>query len=93
MTRVVFRKWRNGDIIALFPDIQETGYKVLVYEHIGQHGVADYTDIVSITLPASPEEYLGLMTELKTIGYKNIKVIKKAKKGFYRCEAGKLDLS
>lgn len=93
MTRIVFRKWRNGDIIALFPDIQETEYKVLVYEHIGQHGVADYTNVISITRPASPEEYHGLMTELKTIGYKNIKVIKKAKNGFYRCEAGKLNLS
>lgn len=70
-TVVVFRKWGNGDIIALFPFEREasTSFACLSYEHIGQHGGADYPGVVRETRPASPAEYAELKAELERIGY------------------------
>jgi len=66
---VVFRKYRNGDIIALFPFMNEGLNMCNSYMHIGQHGSADYNLVVSGTKPASKEEYADLFEELKQIGY------------------------
>ena len=68
-TRVVFRKWPNGDILALFPLVQDYSYFCLSYQHIGQHGGADYTGCISSTKPATSEEYADLETELQFLGY------------------------
>lgn len=71
MDRVVFRRYGNGEIIALFPDQIASGvYLCNSYMHVGQHGAADYTRVVSQTKPAKPEEYQTLATELAQIGYK-----------------------
>lgn len=72
--KVIFRKWkdakREGDIIALFPEIPFTyGGDITSYEHIGQHGGADYNAVLSMTSPASPAEYAHLLEELQSIGY------------------------
>ena len=67
-TRVIFRKWSNGDILALFPDIQDWEY-VMSYEHVGQHGNADYDGCIGQTKPATPDEYQSLAAELTAIGY------------------------
>ena len=79
ITRVVFRKWKNGDIIALFPDIcndvNNNPDICLSYEHIGQHGSADY-GIVAITKLATKDEYMPLFVELESLGY-NLKVCKR----------------
>lgn len=72
-TAVIFRRWKggNGGIIALFPEIPADihGYYVLSYEHIGQHGAANYSGVIARTVPASEEEYCNLKQELESIGY------------------------
>lgn len=76
-TIVVFRKWKDRkDIIALFPRIPAdiSGYMCLSYMHIGQHGDADPARVVSQTVLAKPDEYAGLLKELKSIGYRGIEV-------------------
>ena len=39
---VIFRKWKDGSILALFPHCVDT-YEgsVMCYEHTGQHSSAD----------------------------------------------------
>ena len=69
-TVVVFRKWNNGDVIALFPDLPHDRHHCMSYEHVGQHGGADYSGVVGMTSPASPEEYAALAAELRRIGYR-----------------------
>jgi len=72
---VIFRTWRRGltgqGVIALFPlepgDSQ--GLYCLCYEHVGQHGAADYQYILSVTDAATPAEYADLLAELQSIGY------------------------
>ncbi len=82
VTVVVFRKWRNGDIIALFPYEVAVGYYCNSYMHIGQHGAADYHGVLKITKPAKPEEYKDLKRELENYGppeaHYNLKVLKRA---------------
>lgn len=68
-TTVIFRKWPNGDILALFPEIEESTECCSSYMHIGQHGAAYYPHCIGITKPAAPQEYADLETELQAIGY------------------------
>ena len=69
--KVVFRKFKEGDIIALFPRLPGTNdpYTCESYMHFGQHGSADPA-IVNITKLATPAEYTPLAKELRSIGYK-----------------------
>lgn len=72
-TLVVFRRWRdNGDIIALFPTIPSDaqGWLCEAYEHIGQHGGADYHGVIAATRPVTPEDAAPLAEELTRIGYR-----------------------
>ena len=75
MEKVIFRKWSNGDVIALFPDY-EHGSRDLVmsYQNIGQHSEASYSGVVEQTKLASEEEYRDLLEELKGIGYELVVV-------------------
>lgn len=79
MTKVIFRKFKDdGQIIALFPELATTndpGF-CLSYMHIGQHSDADL-GIIGETIPASHGEYQGLLNELISIGYDNLKIMKK----------------
>lgn len=71
-TKVIFRKWHNGDIIALFPEIPGTNdpFTCLSYEHIGQHGAAQVS-IIGITTAANEREYKDLFNELQNCcGYR-----------------------
>ena len=65
-TKVVFRKWHNGDIIALFPEeaSDHHGLYCLSYEHMGQHGSAS-PDLSPYTTAAKPDEYAELKRELE----------------------------
>ena len=81
ITRVVFRRWpksQGGGIIALFPDIPSdpAGRYCLSFEHVGQHGGADYQGLIRITSPVreSSEELENLKEELRGRGY-NLKVM------------------
>lgn len=84
MTKVVFRKWKNGNIIALFPyqPWSRQGYMTTSYMHVGQHGAADYTGVISRTTPAREDEYRDLLSELRSIGYTDLHVLKRAKPKF-----------
>ena len=81
MTKVIFRKFRNGEVIALFPQKPATasGWECLSYMHVGQHGNAD-PFIVNNTKPAMPYEYADLYNELNSIGYNKLVVCKRFNK-------------
>ena len=68
---VVFRRWQNGDVIALFPALPADLYGEYcdAYEHVGQHGGADYFGVIQHSTPCSIEESADLATELRRIGY------------------------
>jgi len=69
---VVFRKWRDGfGVIALFPEIPTDlyGYYCESYEHVGQHGGADFHGVIMNSRPANTEESADLVEELRIIGY------------------------
>lgn len=77
-TKVIFRKFKNGDIIALFPELAGTFNpdSCQSYMHIGQHGAAG-SNIVQDTKPATDIEYATLQDELeRDIGY-DLQIIKK----------------
>jgi len=77
---VVFRRWKeNGDIIALFPELPAdmSGFYVDAYEHVGQHGGADYHGVVQHTKPCSLDDAADLVAELERIGYR-LRPIKRA---------------
>ena len=68
-TQVIFRKWPNGDVIALFPAIVGNSWDTcLSYEHIGQHGSASVC--IPNLRPAIEQEYRELKQELESIGYR-----------------------
>ncbi len=80
VTLVVFRRWRDiGTLIALFPD-QPADYQGRycdAYEHVGQHGGADYHGVIEATKPVSDDEAADLIRELERIGYR-LRPIKRA---------------
>jgi hypothetical protein len=83
VTDVVFRKFKNGnkEIIALFHNQKYSNrtYCSLIesYQHVGQHGSADYYHVVANSTPATIEEYSDLYLELvEKVGY-NLKVYKR----------------
>lgn len=75
-TLTVFRKFKDGDVIALFPDTEWTAETCSSYMRVGQHGGADYQHVLSITTKATPFIYEGLKQELESIGY-NLKIRQK----------------
>lgn len=76
-TKVIFRKFSDGEIIALFPEIacNYNAYQMESYMRIGQHGAAD-TGIIYDTKLAKESEYADLFAELERLGY-NLEVIQK----------------
>jgi len=82
VTLVVFRRWREsngGDIIALFPELPADyqGRFCDAYEHVGQHGGADYFGVIQATSAVSDQEAAPLARELELIGYR-LRPIKRA---------------
>ena len=68
-TKVIFRKFQEGDIIALFPEIQaDYAGNIQSYQHIGQHGAANRELLNDLEI-AIESEYKDLYNELKVIGY------------------------
>lgn len=83
MTKVIFRKWHDGDdligdgVIALFPEIPASGRTwdlMDSYEHVGQHGAAHYATVCESSDLATPEEYADLLRELESIGYEDLEI-------------------
>lgn len=87
VTPVVLRRWRDtGDVIALFPTLPAEAHSpglVTSYEHVGQHGAADYGTVLKQTRPVKHHELdnfpkgatdvADLIAELLAIGYTNLK--------------------
>jgi len=72
ITTVIYRVFKQGDVIALFPTLPGTAdcLTCMSYMHVGQHGAADPYGLISHTRLAAPEEYKNLHRELEYIGYK-----------------------
>lgn len=68
-TITVFRKFKGGDILALFPFEDWGNGFCASYMHVGQHGPADYLAMIQNSKPAKPEEYNDLLQELTSMGY------------------------
>ncbi len=70
-TIVVFRVWKDesNTVFALFPEDKASDYYCSSYEHIGQHGGADYTGCIQRSRPATPQEYAALKRELESSPY------------------------
>ena len=71
--KVLFRKQKSGDIIAILPE--EHSHKVneiVTYESTIGFDHANYDIILEQTKPASDEEYYELLNELEE--YYNIKL-------------------
>jgi len=67
-TKTIFRKFKDGEVIALFPETPTDldGKYCNSYMHIGQHGSANYQGLLKDTVLATPEEYTELKRELET---------------------------
>lgn len=71
---VVFRRWparEGGTVLALFPGIDEGHGMCACYEHVGQHGAADYGSCIARTRPAflADADVLALRRELESAPY------------------------
>lgn len=72
-TKVIFRKYTTGEIVALFPAVAATvgnPNHCQSYMHVGQHGAADVFEFPRTLKLAMPSEYRELAAELRRIGYK-----------------------
>ena len=83
-TRVVFRRYPDGQVIALFPDIPWNGQRgeVTSYMHLGQHGAADYHHVLATARLATEDEYNDLFSELQSIGYDDLHIVRRARPKF-----------
>lgn len=80
-TDVIFRKFRDGEVIALFPGIAGTmdPWSCSSYMHVGQHGAAGLHSIAAHTKLASEREYAPLKRELESVPYEyRLRVVKRA---------------
>lgn len=70
-TRVLFRKYSDGGIIAIFPYIcgDTSPYTCASYMHLGQHGACDPRLVIANTQPAKPTEFADLKRELESEPY------------------------
>lgn len=66
--KVVFRKFKEGDVIALFCGSAKdcNPGNVMSYQRIGQHGECDRW-VTRVTKAATPDEYANLKRELEQI--------------------------
>jgi len=73
MTRVVLRRFKmSGEVVALFPDMEDGLGLYMSYDHVGQHGAVSRQLTYSETTPARMAEpgTAELVRELTAIGYK-----------------------
>jgi hypothetical protein len=87
MTDIIFRKFKEGDVIAIFPYFNGTYDPATCqsYMRVGQHGHCEPSYVVDKTKLATPEEYEPLLKELRdVVGYTNITVRKRIPYNAYR---------
>ena len=68
-TLTIFRRYPDGDVIALFPEDDWGNETCGSYMRVGQHGGADYSHVIGSTKKCSPFLYESLRQELTSIGY------------------------
>lgn len=85
-TRVIYRKYAEGDIVAVFPDEPGTTdpSTCLTYQSIGQHCSAGAALVMAHTKPAAPDEYWRLELELVNQGYTDLHTVKRMPSNAYR---------
>ena len=78
ITPVIFRKFPEGDIIAMFPTIpgDMNPNTCSSYMSNGGHGAATI-DLIYATKPVTEQEYKDLLQELINIGYDDLKIYQK----------------
>ena len=76
ITRMIFRTFKEGDVIAIMPDLENTPDSIMSYQRIGQHGGADYLSVMKSTRAATDAEIKPLLMELEGLGY-NVKIAKR----------------
>jgi len=92
-TKVIFRKFKNGDVIAIFPEMLGNWktHTCESYMHIGQHGACDPQYLIDeITKLATPDEYNDLKLELESIGY-DLQVCKRQSYNMIQVKKSKLE--
>jgi len=81
---VIFRKDRQGEVIAIFPYIiWDYSGNLMSYLHVGQHGACGVNFTWVFPYLATSDEYGELLKELTGIGYE-VKVIKRMNMNKYR---------
>ena len=73
--KVIFRKDKEGNIIAFFPELRVNHGNIASYMHIGQRSEASY-QFYTETKKADKSEYNSLLDELKRIYDDCILVVK-----------------
>ena len=63
--------------IPFLSNVQLMDGSVTSYMHVGQHGAAYYKQVIDSTTPASEGDYSALLEELETIGYDNLRIVKR----------------
>lgn len=91
-TKVIFRKFPAGDVIALFPELpgNYNPATYLSYQHIGQHGAASVS-LTRRTALATKAESAELARELRRIGYKLREVKRFTRKDYEAREKSLID--
>jgi hypothetical protein len=85
-TKVIFRTFKDGEVIAIFPEECGTNeyWTCASYVHVGQHGSCDPDAVIQGTKLSTVEEYSDLKNELENcIGY-NLEVIKRNRYSFLK---------
>lgn len=68
-TKVCFRVFPDGDVIAIFPDeAWDSSGNLASYQHVGQHGACDPGLLTELRM-ATAKEWLPLFNELVSLGY------------------------
>ena len=80
-TLVIFKMepgYKTASPVAFFPEepFNPSPYECTCYAHIGQHSSA-CTSYAAKLKPATLEQYAPLMRELESIGYENLKPVRK----------------
>ena len=73
--KVIFRKDKEGNVIAFLPELRVNHGYITSYMHIGQHSEASY-QFYTGTKKADESEYNSLLNELKSIYDDCILVVK-----------------
>ena len=75
--KVIFRKDKEGNVIAFLPELRVNHGNIASYMHIGQHSEASY-EFYLTTRKANKNEYTDLFAELRKI-YDDCELVVKQK--------------